>query len=174
VVTETEPVPDRTLASEHLREIRRRVGTMLLTLPSVTGMIRDSEGRLLVVQHRNGSWGFPGGAVEPLELPAAAVVREVLEETALSVEPVRVLGVFGGPSHHVIYRNGDQVSYVSAVFECRLVAGAATPDGREILATRWVSLEELTSVGLSPLAQTVADHLLLGSTAAGFQSPESR
>ena len=70
----------------------------------------------------------------------------------------------------MVYPNGDEVSYVSSVFECRLVSGEAQADGREITATRWVRVEDLAGAGLSPLAQAVAEHLLLGPSVEGFQT----
>jgi acetyl-CoA carboxylase carboxyl transferase subunit beta len=46
------------------------------------------EGKVLVLRQASGAqwWGQPGGDVESGEDPAAAVVREVLEETGLRVE----------------------------------------------------------------------------------------
>ena len=39
-------------------------------------------------------WNLPGGGVEPLETPWAAVVREVHEETGLQVTVDRLIGVY--------------------------------------------------------------------------------
>lgn len=57
----------------------------------------DERGRLLLVQQaETGYWSTPGGAVELGETPADAAVREAWEETGLLVEPVALIGVFGG------------------------------------------------------------------------------
>lgn len=54
------------------------------------GILRDASGRLLVV-HNHPSWAespfwsFPGGTVDPGELPSEAMRREVEEETGLIV-----------------------------------------------------------------------------------------
>lgn len=45
------------------------------------------------VSHAQGRWTLPGGGVEFGEDPAAAVVREVSEETGLQVEPHEVLHI---------------------------------------------------------------------------------
>src|SRR5262245_56314746 len=75
--------------SDYLRDLRARVGTTLLAVPSVTGLIFDDEGRVLLVQHANGGvWLLPGGAIDPDETPQDAVVREVWEETGLDVAPI--------------------------------------------------------------------------------------
>jgi 8-oxo-dGTP diphosphatase len=41
-----------------------------------------------------GLWDTPGGFVEEGEEPTAALVRELREETALSIEPLELLGFF--------------------------------------------------------------------------------
>ena len=105
--------------SEHLRRIRERVGHDLLLIPGVSGLVYDDRGRvLLVYENHGGGWAEPGGAVEPGEAPCDAVVREVWEETGLWVEPIALRGVFGGDPMRVRYPNGDQVEYVTTMFEC--------------------------------------------------------
>ena len=42
----------------------------------------------------DGTWGLPGGYVEPNESPAETAVRETLEETALSVDVRQLVGVY--------------------------------------------------------------------------------
>ncbi|WP_347057844.1 NUDIX domain-containing protein [Blastococcus sp. HT6-30] len=58
-------------------------------VPCVGAIVHDPAGRLLLVRRRNapgrGLWSVPGGRVEPGETVAAAVEREVLEETGLRV-----------------------------------------------------------------------------------------
>jgi 8-oxo-dGTP pyrophosphatase MutT (NUDIX family) len=48
--------------------------------PSVSAVIFDGRGRLLLQQRSDGGqWGLPGGSVEIGESVAQAVVREVME-----------------------------------------------------------------------------------------------
>jgi hypothetical protein len=60
------------------RAIRARVGTSPFVMPSVDAVIRDPHNRVLVLQHYDSTWGIPGGAIEPGEMPAVAVIREVI------------------------------------------------------------------------------------------------
>jgi 8-oxo-dGTP pyrophosphatase MutT (NUDIX family) len=112
----------------------------------------------------------PGGAVEPDETPADALVREVWEETGLRVEPVRLLGVFGGPDFRVRYRNGDEVAYVMTVFGCRVRDGQPHADGSEVLELRWAAADELPALDLVPWARVVLP-ALLRSDAIAFAPP---
>jgi 8-oxo-dGTP pyrophosphatase MutT (NUDIX family) len=67
---------------------------------------------------------LPAGAIEPGEQPAQAIVREVLEETGLTVRPKTLLGIFGGrDGYRVRYENGDNVEYLVCLFECEIISG---------------------------------------------------
>jgi mutator protein MutT len=110
--------------SPYLQNLRAHFGTQLVMMPSVAAIIRNQAGQILfLVRTDNGLWDLPGGAVDPGETPAQAVVREVREETGLIVEPVAVAGVFGGKTFRLTYGNGDIVEYTVTVFECRMVGG---------------------------------------------------
>lgn len=142
--------------SEYLKELRSRVGSSLLVVPSATGLVYDEHGRLLLVRHSNGGvWVAPGGAVDPGETPQDAVVREVWEETGLHVEPASLCGTFSGPDFHVVYANGDECAYVMTVFECRRIGGRLRPDQVEVLEAMFVEPSELSSVGLSRWARNL-------------------
>jgi 8-oxo-dGTP pyrophosphatase MutT (NUDIX family) len=140
--------------SDYLRTVRAKVGHDFLMASAATGLVFDDAGRVLLARHSNGGvWVAPGGAIDPDESPADAVVRELWEETGLHVEPVALLGVFGGPSFRVRYTNGDETGYVMAVFECRILGGTPQADGEEVLELRFVAPHELAGLGLSRWAR---------------------
>ena len=62
----------------------------------VGAVVFDPDGRMLLVRRANepgrGLWSLPGGRVEPGETDVAALVREVLEETGLTVTVGRLVG----------------------------------------------------------------------------------
>ena len=77
--------------------------------PAVTLCICDADGRLLLVRHDDGDlWSTPGGSIEPGETPAAAAVRDGVEELGVEIHPIRIIGVFGGPGFDVRYDNGGR------------------------------------------------------------------
>ena len=70
------------------------------------------------------------------------------EETGLHVEPVGVLGVFGGEAYQVRYPNGDLVEYTVIVFECRVLGGELGGLDDETIALRYFSAEQRPTLGV--------------------------
>lgn len=158
--------------SDYLRGLRQKVGTELLLVPAVTILCRDEQGRVLLAKHHDyDQWALPGGSIDPDEAPADAAVREMWEETGLLVEPVRVQGVYGGPSYCGTYPNGDQIASVDAVFECRVVGGALAADGEEIQEVRYFAPTEFAALALPPWADLILRNSFAGQAGTCFQAP---
>jgi 8-oxo-dGTP pyrophosphatase MutT (NUDIX family) len=133
-------------ASPYIRRIRERIGTDLLLLPAVSVLIWDPEDRLLLVRGSDsGTWQMVGGAVEPGESPWDAARRETAEETGVEVALSRIRGVIGGRRFQHTYPNGDQVAFVSTVFDARIVSGTPVPDDDEVSEIAWFEPGELVA-----------------------------
>lgn len=78
-----------------------------------------------------GCWCFPGGAIEPGETPADAVVRETREEVGLRVEPIEALWHWQRPDGNLAL----------TWWRAKLVGdgGELRIDASEVAETRWVS-----------------------------------
>ena len=158
--------------SPHVRRLRAALGSELLVLPSVTGIVYDERDRILLVrQSAGGVWSAPGGSVDPNETPADAVVREVWEETGLYIAPVRLLGVYGGSSCVVTYPNGDRTAYVMTVFECEVRSGVLRGSSDETTAAAFVGATELSRYRTSPWVQHVLPGLYDRSRSGHFDAP---
>lgn len=141
-----------------VRELRAAVGHGLLQLPAASALTFDDDDRLLLILNSDdGCWSVPGGCIEPNESPEEAVRREVLEETGLEVDPLRLLGVYGGPRFRVRYPNGDETSYVTATFRCAVTGGSLKADGEEALAARFFSWGEIDGLALSAFTSELLD-----------------
>jgi 8-oxo-dGTP diphosphatase len=113
----------------------------------VGGLAYDEAGRLLLVQRANepgrGLWSVPGGRVEPGEDDAAALVREMFEETGLQVTPGALVGrVVRGP-------------YGIADYRCTVVSGPLRA-GDDALDARFVDRAAMAAL---PLVDGLLDAL---------------
>jgi 8-oxo-dGTP pyrophosphatase MutT (NUDIX family) len=138
---------------------------------SVSAAIFDDD-RLLILRHSEGNtWVLPGGAIEPNEIPADALIREVEEEPGLLVTPERLIGAYGGPLFELTYKNGDRVTYVMLVFRCRTTGGSLTADGLEALEVRYVTKDELGLLQHPDWMDVVLGDVFASKMDAGFQRP---
>ncbi len=120
------------------------------------GAVIFERDRVLLVQRAHeplkGAWSLPGGAVEVGETLDAALVREVLEETGLSVEIGAVIEVLD----RVQFDAGGRVEYHFVIIDylCRPFAGsaAAGSDARDV---RWVRIVDLANLRVSAKAIAV-------------------
>jgi len=150
--------------SPYLRSLRDRVGHELVLLPAVAVLPWDEDGRLLLVREaETGLWQTVGGSIEPDEAPADAALREAAEEAAITVEIERLRAVLGGPRFRLTYPNGDLVSYVSIVFDVRVVAGEPRADGEETLAVAWFAPDELRAVPVTDFTVALFDAIGLAT-----------
>ncbi len=124
--------------SEYIRQLREKVGRAPIMVVGVAGIVINAAGEVLLQRRSdNGEWALPGGAVDPGEEPAEAVVREVWEETAVLVQPERVVAVHGGEDFFVRYPNGDETYIISISFACRPISGAPRVNDDESLEVRY-------------------------------------
>ncbi len=116
-------------------------------------VIRD--GQVLVVRRARspaqGLFTLPGGAIELGETLAAAVVREVQEETGLVIEPVGLAGC-----REVITRDAEdriERHFVILAFAARWLAGEPTLNA-ELAEARWLAPAQISAL---PTTEGLAD-----------------
>ncbi|PQD93724.1 NUDIX hydrolase [Pradoshia eiseniae] len=135
--------------SDYYKNLRERVGSEQIFIPSVAGIIRNDLGEILFQNKGNGEkWSLPAGAIEPGEAPAQAVVREVWEETGLFVVPRKLLGVFGGKDFRYQYPNGHRVEYSIFMFECIIQHGKLEPIDSETAELQYFSPDNMPELAL--------------------------
>lgn len=113
-------------------------------------MITDPEGRVLVQERlpTSNAWSgltFPGGHVEPGETVVASVIREVREETGLTITDVV-------PAGYIQWYNPDRQSqYFVFLFKTGSYSGdlKGSAEGN----VKWMTLDEMLSGKLAPNMQ---------------------
>ena len=133
--------------SEYYKNLREKIGNQLIFMPCVAGIIRNHDGKILFGRkHNEQNWGLIAGAIEIGETPAEAMIREATEETGLEIEPVRIIGVYGGEEQRFTYGNGHQVEYITIVFECKIKEGKLNPDNEEMKELQFYSEDQVPMI----------------------------
>ena len=106
-------------------------------------MIYDDNGNVLVEDRIDSSWpgvAFPGGHVEPKEAFSDAMIREVFEETGLTVSNLQMCGV-----HH--WTEDDDIHYITLLYKTNKFSGKIkSSDEGEVY---WTSLDSLQNLNLA-------------------------
>ncbi len=115
----------------------------------VGALIFEGDSILLVERGKpplQGQWSLPGGGVETGELIETALRREVLEETGLLVEPVRLATIFERIMPDESGRT--EYHYVLIDWVCRVTGGELRP-ASDVADARWFRPDSLSSVPLT-------------------------
>ncbi|OJG07885.1 NUDIX hydrolase [Pseudonocardia alni] len=132
-------------------------------VPSTTAAVRDDRGRLLMI-HKidNDKWALPGGGMDLGESIADAAVREVAEETGLSVEITGLVGIYTDPGHVMAYDDGEVRQQFSVCFHARPTGGTLREDGTETKAAKWVEPADIDGLTIHPSMRRRIDDALRG------------
>ncbi|HZK05533.1 MAG TPA: NUDIX domain-containing protein [Actinomycetaceae bacterium] len=146
--------------------LREKVGTAPLWLSGVTAVV-ERDGEILMVRRAdNGRWTPVTGIIDPGEEPAAAARREILEETGVHAEAVRLASVT--VTKPVTYANGDVTQYIDLCFRFRWISGEPYPADGENTEAHWIPFGELPE--LSPQHAANVARALSDAEAAYFRS----
>lgn len=136
------------MSSEYIKNIRMKIGHSVLMISGVAAVILNDKNELLLQEKHGEPWSLPAGMIEPGESPKEAVIREVIEETGLLIEPVKVLGVFGGKEFRYTYPNGDQVEYTVILIYCSVQNDTGIISDSETKSLKYFDKESLPELAL--------------------------
>lgn len=114
----------------------------------------ERDGAYLILKRNEepfaGEWDLPGGFIEMGESPSEAVVREVAEETALTVVPTEFIGAFSS-------EYGDTGRYtVDIAYRCRIERGEFELDTDEKSDAAWLPLDDMPTLAFAGERQALA------------------
>ena len=116
-------------------------------------MVRDGD-RVLVINRNDPGWpglAFPGGHVEKGEAFADSVIREVYEETGLTIEQPRLCGIKQ-------FRTEENSRYIVLLYRTDRFAGELASSGEgEVF---WLTLEHLDQYPQTPHFEQVVEVML--------------
>ncbi len=129
------------LIEEWLRSVGEGVPGYVTPKVAVGAVVGNDEGQILLIQRSDsGVWLYPTGWADVGYSASEVAAKEVLEETGIEVEPVRLIAVLDG------MRLGfTSVPLYSLVFHCRAIGGTLERHPLETRDVGWFSEDGLPS-----------------------------
>jgi len=129
--------------------------TVKLVLVAACALV-DPDGRVLIAQRPEGKsmaglWEFPGGKVEPGELPEQSLIRELQEELGITVKP-ECLAPLTFASHTY-----PDFHLLMPLYVCRRWEGFV--EAREKQGLKWVRPNDLRNYPMPPADEPLISHL---------------
>ncbi|MEV6844945.1 NUDIX domain-containing protein [Actinoplanes sp. NPDC051411] len=127
---------------EFVLTLREKIGHDPLPLVGAIAVVFDARDRVLMVRRADDQqWTLVTGIIEPGEEPAVGALREIEEETGVTAEVERLLGVTARDL--ATLPNGDQVWWTSILFRCRHVSGEARVNDDESIDAGWFEIADI-------------------------------
>lgn len=125
---------------------------------TVTAFIRNGDKALVAMRAADdsflpGYWEQVGGSLEWGEEPSKGLVREVQEETGLTVEVIK-------PYYVSQYIDEEQDSIVEITYICKIVGSPELTLSSEHQQYKWITLDEIDT--MQPMTQMVVHTLKKG------------
>jgi 8-oxo-dGTP pyrophosphatase MutT (NUDIX family) len=111
-------------------------------LPAAFAAVRNVAGEVLLVRRiDDGYWELPGGRLEVGESAAQAVIREVAEESGVTIALTGLSGVYSDPTHFLLDPDRTVHQQLALCFHAVPVPPDTTeaprPDGIETKESAW-------------------------------------
>jgi len=127
------------LVQEWLRQVGSGVAGYVTPKVAVGAVVGNARGEILLVQRADtGVWLYPTGWADVGYSASEVAVKEVLEETGMEVEPLRLIAVLDG-----LRLGFTAVPLYSLVFHCRVLGGELRRHPLECADVGWFAEEGL-------------------------------
>ena len=135
-------------AESYLGKLRQQLGSQRIQVPGGRIIMERVDGTILLQKRRDYQrWGLPAGSPELDETATQSILREVLEETGLTVNTVQCFGFTSNPAYEIItYPNGDQIHCYSLLFYTTEWIGERIQSNAETLALEFFAPHELPDI----------------------------
>ena len=112
--------------NSYLGQLRKKIGHDLVIIPGTRIVLENPANEILLERRTDfGLWGLPGGAAEADASAQETIIREVKEETGLTVYNVKSFGISSDPTlETVYYPNGDILQGYVILFTRNSVEGS--------------------------------------------------
>jgi 8-oxo-dGTP diphosphatase len=138
------------------------------SVPTV-GIVVIQGNKVLLVRegeksaHLTGFYNTPAGRIEEGEMPAAAAVRELKEETGLETSEENLIELSKKYIADIKRKSGETVSFYHTVFVCTKFAGELKSS--DDVEPMWIEIEKVHSLKLLP---NIVDMISEAKTTSDF------
>jgi 8-oxo-dGTP pyrophosphatase MutT (NUDIX family) len=145
-------------AESYLGQLRALAGDRTLLFVGGRGVVRDDDGRVLLIRRTdNGFWSTPGGAMELGESIAECALREVWEETGIRATEATAFAIYSGVEYTHTNVFGDSYQLFVVAFELTEWTGVLTPDPEEASDAGFFAIDALPEPLSQSTLETLAD-----------------
>jgi ADP-ribose pyrophosphatase YjhB (NUDIX family) len=125
--------------TEWMSKVGRGVAGYVTPKVAVGAAVGNDADELLLIQRSDsGVWLYPTGWCDVGYSASEVIVKEVLEETGIEVEPLRVIGVLDG-----LRLGMTRIPIYTILFYCRAVGGELSGHPLEVTDLGWFTEERL-------------------------------
>lgn len=128
---------------DYVKELRKKIGTDTVILNGSVAFILNDAEEVLLQQRPDGSWGLPGGLMELGESFQETLIREVKEETNLTVTDYQFVDIVSGKDFFVRLANGDAYYSVTALYHVTNFEGTLKSDSQESLQLQYFAMKDV-------------------------------
>lgn len=128
---------------DYIKNMRAKIGHDTLYVTGCGILLIKDDKVLLQLRKDINQWCIPGGLMELGETFLECAVREVLEETGLSVNSANLFGIYSGKDFFAEYPNGDKIYGTNVIFISDDFTGELHSDTTETLGHKYFGRDEL-------------------------------
>ena len=145
----------------YIMNLRERVGHSPLIGVGATTLVFNNKNELLLnLRSDTNTWGIPGGSKELNETLEECAIRELKEETNITVNDLELITVLSGKEYYFKYPNEDELDCVIVLYKVSDYDGELNINDGESKKLEFFSLDNMPE--LESRAKAIIDKIKSG------------
>ena len=142
----------------YIMNLREKVGHSPLIGVGATTLVFNNKNELLLnLRSDTNTWGIPGGSKELNETLEECAIRELKEETNITINDLELITVLSGKEYYFKYPNEDELDCVIALYKVSNYEGDLKINDGESKELKFFSLDNLPE--LESRAKAIIDKI---------------
>ena len=129
---------------DYMKKVRKIIGHEPMLLPHAIVIVFDNEGKVLIeTRADDGYLDFPGETIDIGEEVEAAAKRELLEESGIIADELKLFNIYSGEITKYQYFNEDIIYGIDIVYLCYKFHGELKAQPEEVSELRFMKLDDI-------------------------------